>query len=301
MEPETIILGDWEYSVLSGTPIESLRHAQEFADRPGGQVYTAPGLARARIALPKLRNPDKKGREHDLFKDDYITRSEEICAIDKEGRYVPHGERVVIHLHNGGFLGGGFFGTPERIEEAFARGLIQTVETEEREGIIPVAEHTARVDEREVYNLIYNNKVPGTDREVPVFTYEELLHKPMAGMHVQFASVTPVSILKGAKHDNIESAEEARDHPVMVSRLGGKDLSKAFYESCFPKSYWDRKVMSLFPYGNEIITDEAFGSLVRVCEQGSVLATPFGRHVPDKFWGGKFLARRALTSKELRG
>ncbi len=186
--PVTVVRGT---TVMEGVPFfdlslpSALRKAQQHAG-VDGFVASVPELIRGRNSIP---HPTYEG-EWDNW---YSALSEEDVGRTTQGN------PIVIIAHGGGILS-----SPERIEQAYAQGLI-------------IDQSKAKLSEKEIRDLL-GGKLP-TGGQISVYSFNEF-KTGINDLPMIYAVVMDLSLAKKSKSD-VQDSNSLRDDALFIVRCGG--------------------------------------------------------------------------------
>ncbi|MBI4447712.1 hypothetical protein HY643_01920 [Candidatus Woesearchaeota archaeon] len=166
-----------------GVP-DALRQALTYAG-PEGFVASMPEMIAAKCLADK---------SHDFWQNWYTTHSEEDMGIDKKGLFGRKGEDVLVVLHGGGIL------TPDRIEKAYAEGLIYG---------------NAKYAQEEFDGLLEGNLPDG--KKVKLYTLDDL-KKETKILERNFGVVMPYEVAQATKSD-WHTKTAFMNNPLVIARV----------------------------------------------------------------------------------
>jgi len=177
-----------------GLPI-ALREALKYAGSDG-IIATMPELIAAKL---------KTDKNHDFWKQWYTVHTEENIGIDTKGRFYTPNEPVLVVVNGGGIL------TPDRIELAYAEGLIN---------------NSAKYRQEE-FDKILDGALPNGDT-LALYRLEEI-KAGVSNLPHRFGVVMPYAVAQGTP-SGYHSKEVFMENPLVIARAGGVEHLDAFFE-----------------------------------------------------------------------
>ncbi|MBI4447448.1 hypothetical protein HY643_00555 [Candidatus Woesearchaeota archaeon] len=189
---------------------DALRQALAYAGKDGF-VASMPELIVAKCLV---------GKEHDFWNHWYTTLSEEDLGIDKKGLFGKKGEAVLVVLHGGGIL------TPDRIEQAYAEGLVGG---------------SAKYTAEEFDSLLEGNLPDG--KKVKLYTLDDL-KKGVYIVEHNFGVVIPYEVARATESGWLKK-QEFLSNPLVIARNGGLDNLEAYFDKA---KYPDGTLANFHPF-----------------------------------------------------
>lgn len=168
----------------------ALKAAQGFAGNSG--VLSLPELVHGRIVAPV---------EHPMHRMWYSALSEELSGKTKQGA----GVVVVVH-------GGGIFGTPERIEQAYNDRLTNV--------------GAGKVSDDEFFGVLEGKLSDGTT--VPVYDFADF-KRGIANLPRRYGVVMDFNRVKNTK-SGYQKADKLKDNTLVIARTGGVEQAAAWVD-----------------------------------------------------------------------
>lgn len=169
---------------------DALKAAQDFATEDG-IVLTLPQLVHGRVVAPA---------EHPMHRTWYSALSEELSGRTKQGL------GVVVAVH-----GGGVFGTPARIEQAYTEGLTNV--------------NAGKVSDGEFLGVL-DGKL--SDGEIPVYSFADF-KRGITDLPRRYGVVLDFNAVKDTQ-SGYQNADGLKDNPLVIVRTGGVEQASAWVD-----------------------------------------------------------------------
>ncbi|MBI4447459.1 hypothetical protein HY643_00615, partial [Candidatus Woesearchaeota archaeon] len=189
---------------------DAFRRALDYAGKDGF-VASMPELIAAKCFV---------GKDHEFWNNWHTTLSEEDIGIDKKGLFGRKGEPVLVVVHGGGIL------TPDRIEKAYAEGLV---------------DGSAKYTKKEFDNLL-EGRLPNGET-IKIYILEDL-KKGSSIVEHQFGVVITYEVAQATEPD-WHKKKEFLSNPLVIARNGGLENLKKYFDKA---KYLDGTVGNFHPF-----------------------------------------------------
>ncbi|MBI4447412.1 hypothetical protein HY643_00375 [Candidatus Woesearchaeota archaeon] len=173
---------------------DALRQALDYAGKDGF-VASMPEMIAAKVKVDK---------SHEFWQKWYAFYSEEDMGIDKKGLFGKKGEAVLVVVHGGGIL------TPDRIEKAYAEGLVDS---------------SAKYRNKEWGNLL-EGRLPNGEA-INLYSLDDL--KKETPKISKFGVVMPYEVAQLTK-SGWHTKKEFVENPLVIARNGGLENLEAYFD-----------------------------------------------------------------------